>query len=295
MRVLIADRLPERCAEAMSDGHEVDVDPSLDADDLEERLDHDVLVILQYYAVYFLVAGAALRLADRVLLGAAVTALVVGPVVYLSASMRWPGAFVRDGTALSDPPAEIVRDLFLSGSYPVVTWSAPLLFGMWLGRRDLNDPRLRRWLVVIGASIGVASVVVAETLTAFGARIDEPASPWRLAAATPHSQMPLWLLGSSAAAAAVLGVSLWAADRWQQVVRPFVLTGQLALTVYVGHLLALHLAPGALRSDEVGEATLIVLAFAVAAIMVSVLWRARMPRGPLEMALRPPRKVRASL
>lgn len=269
-----------------------------------QQLDHGVNVILQAYAVLFVIAAIVLTLRDRTLLVLAAVAAAIGPVIFWFGQSRAPDVFDRSGE-VGGSVGEVAHGLLLSGPYPVVTWVGPLLFGIWLGRRDLTDERLQRRLVVIGTTVGVVSVAIAEVVTRLagvgaavgagagaGAGVDSPANAWRLAVATPHSQMPLWLLGSTATAAAVLGASLWAAPRWRRTVRPLVLTGQLALTVYVGHLVVLHLAADTLRTDLVGEAAVTVLVSSLVAMVFATLWRARFARGPLETALRPPHRWR---
>ncbi len=51
--------------------------------------------------------------------------------------------------------------------------------------------------------------------------------------------MPLWMLGSIGSSCAVLGGMLLLADWLPRATWPLAATGQLALTVYVGHLLLL--------------------------------------------------------
>jgi uncharacterized membrane protein YeiB len=63
--------------------------------------------------------------------------------------------------------------------------------------------------------------------------------------------------------------------------------GQLSLTIYVGHLLALTLWAGLLIRYDVLEATMSVTGFTVLAALAAVMWRKRFSRGPLEAALRP--------
>jgi uncharacterized membrane protein YeiB len=104
----------------------------------------------------------------------------------------------------------------------------------------------------------------------------------------PHSQMPLWLAGAAGSAVLVLGAALIAADALGRLAWPLVALGQLALTFYVGHLLALHAWYAALTSREVAEAALIVLALTTIAAGAAVAWRAVLPRGPLEAVLHAP-------
>jgi uncharacterized membrane protein len=253
-----------------------------------QLLDHGVLVIVQYYAVYFVVAAGAMTLRDSGLLAAAVLATAAGPVAYLGAWHWQPEWFSGAATALTDPPLVIARNLALSGSYPLVVWSAPLLFGMWLGRHDLRATSARWRMVAGGLAVAVAARSAAMGLGAWlGTPGTEPS--WlQLAVDDAHSEMPLWLLGATGAATAALGVSLVVADRFPRGTWPLVATGQLALTIYVGHLLVLAGWPALLERDDVRAAALSVARFTIVVAGGAVAWRLRFTRGPLEAALRLP-------
>lgn len=258
-----------------------------------QPLDHGVLVILQYYAVYFLVAGVVVGLGDRVVLGLAVALAVLGPVAYLGGQMVLPGWFEAGGpAAITDEPAQITRDLLLTGSYPVVVWSAPVLFGVWLGRRDLRAPAVRGWLV--GGGVAAAATVYGMSLALeawLGAPAEEPA--WgRLILGEAHSQMPVWLIGATAVATAVVGLTLVLADRLPRLLWPLIAAGQLAFTVYVGHLFVLAWAPQLLSRDTVAGAAVSVARFTLITALLAMAWRAVFRRGPLEVVLRLPWTLR---
>ena len=260
-----------------------------------QELDHRVLVILQDYAVLFLVGIAALGLPNRWLLGLACLIMLLGPLVFFAGEVLDPGTFDRSAVSISDPVGEIAHGLALSGPYPLITWASPFLFGMWLGRKGLRQPRVRFALVAAGA---VATLLTALVSGVLESAVATPAGSvgWdQLLVDAPHSQMPLWLLGSTGSAAFMLGASLFVADLFGRVAWPLVATGQLALTVYVGHLLVLHWWSDVLRRDTVTEALAAVLLFMVAASFIAVLWRAFFARGPLESALNLPWGVSAWL
>ncbi len=254
-----------------------------------QMLDHGVLVILQYYGLYFLVAGVALHLGDRVLLGLSVAGSVLAPVAYLALWQRFPDAFdALRGAATEVSAADVVRDLFVTGDYPVLVWGVPVLLGVWLGRRDLRAAAVRWWMVGTGLVLAVGAQLASGALVAV---VGEPASEpsWRqLADASPHTEMPLWLIGSVGSALVVLGLALVLADGLPRLTWPLAALGQLAFTVYVGHLVVLDVATDLLRYSDVGPAAWSVLRFTVVVVVLSALWRWRFPRGPLEALLRLP-------
>lgn len=254
-----------------------------------QELETNVLVILQYYALYFLVAALVMPLGDRVVLGLSGFLLVGGAVAYLALGMARPDWFAAGGPAAwSDGPAQIARDLLLTGSYPLLTWSGPVLFGMWIGRRDLRSTATRVRMVVAGSVGAVLSSGTSAVLGAGGSgSATEPV--WgQLLVAEAHSQMPLWLIGATGVATAVLGACLLLASRLPRLLWPLVTTGQLALTVYVGHLLVLAATPDLLRRETVEGALRTVGVFTVVTAALCTAWRAVASRGPLEAILRLP-------
>lgn len=246
-----------------------------------------VAVILQYYAVYFLVALAALRLADRWLLAVASTSALVGPAVIVWLHGTAPHLF-RFGVPRWDDAARIARDLVVTGYYPVVVWTAPLLLGMWLGRRDLRSP-IVAWRLVVGGAAAAAIGLVASDLLVAALGRPTSAPDWRrLAVIVPHNDMPLWVLSSTGIAVAVLGACLLVVRALPTATWPVVALGQLALTAYVLHLVVLDVAPGWLIREEVVPAWLSVVRFAAVSLVLATGWRAVAPRGPFEVLLRPP-------
>lgn len=250
-----------------------------------EALRHPVAVILHHYAGYFLFAIAVIGLPTRWLLRLAVLASLAGPLLFFAGRLALPAVFNRHSVQLGDTPLEVLWALLFTGPYPLVVWAAPLLWGLWIGRQDLHAPRLRRQLMLVGAAVAIAAVFASELLFAgFG----EPRTPadWRFAFAdTAHSQMPLWLLGAIGSAALVVGLALTAAARWPDLARRGAVLGQMALSIYVLHILVLWAAPTLVRHDDPALALLSVFGFALLAWLLATAWRRWQPRGPLEQLM----------
>jgi len=257
-----------------------------------QLLDHNVNVILQTFAALFLIGMVAHLLSDRWLLLTAGATAVIGPSVYLWGELRWPETFRREPMTWGDPAGEILHELVLTGPYPLVAWSAPLLIGMWIGRQDLRSREFATRLLVVGGVVAVATMVASDVATMTFAGPDAPQWLQSIASRAPHSQMPLWLVNGTAVAAAVLGALLLligAPTRWSG---PWVSAGQLALTIYVAHLIVLDAAPDLATSGEVGPATVRVAVATAVMLAFSHVWRAVMPHGPLEVFLRLPGRIR---
>ena len=252
-----------------------------------QGLNHDVMVILQSYALLFSVGIVVIALSDRWLLILCGVSVVLGPLVYLGVRALSALPF-GEPLQLGDPPLQILYGLLLSGPYPLITWAAPFLLGIWLGRRDLSSPLVRLDLIGIGATAALLAWALANGLQAL---LGEPAGDdgWRqLIGGSAHSQMPLWLIGGAGTAALVLGAALSVTALLGRLLYPLVTMGQLTLTIYVAHLLALHIWPWAGRPDNLLQAVGIVLGFSAVAAIAAMGWRALLPRGPLETLLNPP-------
>lgn len=260
-----------------------------------QGLDHNVLVILQYYAVYFLLAALVLSAPGWLLLAGVGLSLTLGPVLYLAGFEATPRLYSEGYAAFGEPAGEVVYDLLLAGAYPLATWTAPLLFGILLGRFDLRSAGTRASMLLGGLAVAVCSALVSRSFAPNNVSLlfDSPRYPLdagfgTLLSSEPHSQMPLWVIGATASAVAGLGLCLLLADALPRVIQPLAATGQMALTVYVGHILLLATAPELVERETILAAVLSVGTFMVVAAMVCVLWRLLLPKGPLEAVLSAP-------
>ncbi|CAN5616241.1 hypothetical protein BH23PSE1_BH23PSE1_02800 [soil metagenome] len=258
-----------------------------------QSLNISVRVILAHYGLLFVLGAACIALSGRAIAALAAGSAVFGPLGFLIGRIVDPQKFDRSPVEWTDGPLDILHGLVLSGPYPVITWAAPFLLGMLLGRRDFRARRLRLALVVGGAALALAAAFASNALESALALPSAPAGWHRLVIDRPHSQMPLWLLGSVGSALFALGVSLHAADLMGRTAWPLVAAGQIALTIYVGHLLALHWLGRAMRSSDVGGALLIVLVVMAIAAVLAVTWRAFFAKGPVESLLALPWAVAA--
>ncbi|WP_405818778.1 DUF418 domain-containing protein [Streptomyces sp. NBC_01390] len=112
--------------------------------------------ILNFYAVYFLLALPLLRLRARTLAIIAVTlALVTPQVAYVIRALLTES--VVHSIDSWDPIARLsgvgVLDLLLTGLYPAITWMTFVVTGMTLGRLDLTSGTVQRRLAVVGPAM----------------------------------------------------------------------------------------------------------------------------------------------
>jgi hypothetical protein len=268
------------------------------------RLDSPPLVILAYYALLFVLAIPFLSLRAPALAAIAVVSALVTPVVSQLLRLH------LSPSPIAEPGGRaILKELFLTGTYPALTWTAYLFIGLAIGRSNLRRIGFAVKLLVGGAVVAVLAKVVSAWLlnaaggvqalhdslpsTNFYAQdtqrwLDEglfgttPTVDWRwLLISSPHSGTTLDLAHTCATSAAVLGACLLLTrvlPRWSYL--PFAAAGSMTLTLYSAHVIALTNGNPLLvsRSDPLR----LWLAHVVVALVVATLWRTMVGRGPLE-------------
>jgi uncharacterized membrane protein YeiB len=280
--------------------------------------------ILNFYAVYFLLALPLLRLRARTLATIAVTLAVVTPQLAYALRALLTESMVTtvDGY---DPIARLsgvgVLDLFLTGLYPAITWMTFVVTGMALGRLDLSSGAVRRRLAVVGPALiafgyGVSWLVLrltggdrqimsgmpspeefAAMKDAGGAAgsFDMPVGSglwgpdaWGLLAAEPHTGSTFDLIGSLGIAITVLLCLTVALDRLpvlRRTAAPVVAVGTMSLTLYVGHILVILALPGESATPPESASAGLLLAFVLGATLFAAIWSRFFRRGPLEHLL----------
>lgn len=252
-----------------------------------QTLTSSVSVILTTYALLFLTSPLLQRLSRRALLSVAAVLLVAGPVWIVADDVTSPGTYAKQGVTLTTPPGETLHSLFLSGPYPLASWTVPFVVGLAVARLDLSRTRVQRRLAVWGAVAAVGAQLVATvSYDALGSRAD---TGWlRLLTGVAHGQMPLWLVSATGGAVLVVAVCVAVGQRTPALLRWPAVLGRYALTVYVAHVLVLAVVkpPDGLPSFALGAliSALMVTVFVVGA----VLWDRTGRQGPLEWVLRHP-------
>lgn len=270
------------------------------------ELDAGVAVILAYYAVLFVVAVPLLGRGPRLLAALAAAVAVVAPFVSFAVRddlPRSPSASPTVST-LVDDPLGLLQTVTITGYYPLIGWTAYLCAGLAVGRLALRGTRTALALLVGGALLAVAAIAVSRLLLGplggadriaeaddlSASAVDDAvgrlragnvptSTPWWLAADGAHSTTPIDLLHTTGTALAVLGLTLLLAARAGRLTAPLAAAGSMPLTLYTSHLLVL-----AIVDDDVAPLPFW-LAQVLAGLLLAVLWRRLLGRGPLEAPL----------
>jgi len=250
--------------------------------------------ILHFYGVYVAVAALLLGASTRRLLAGAAALVTgfVGMLLTLDYNAGW------DWNTLTYhglwTPAGMVRHLLFNGFHPVVPWLAFLLVGMAIGRLDMASPAVRRRLFAWGAGVALAAEGASRLLVRTLAADATPAARELIQAllgTSPMPPMPLYMLAGAGTATAVIAAAVAVGERCREAacIRPLVATGQLALTLYVAHVvigMGTLEAMGRLGHQTLPVALLASVVFCAGGVLFAHLWRRRFRRGPLEVLMR---------
>jgi hypothetical protein len=277
-------------------------------------VDTRILVILPYYGALFLLALPVLGWGARRLVvlavGAAVVAPVVSHVIRGSLALEAVGDVTWD--VVVEDPWDALLGLAVTGTYPVLTWSAYLFAGLAIGRLPLGRLATAWWLVLTGAGLAVAGWLVGQcALGLVGREVVAAAVPggavpveyvealmlgsfhgsppadawWWLGIQAPHTGTTPDLVHTTATSLMMLGLCLLVVPRVGRLAHPLVAVGSATLTLYTAHVLVmgeLEARVLGFPSTEPRAQAIVWLSQVVAALVITTAWGAPGRRGPLE-------------
>ncbi len=251
--------------------------------------------ILHFYGIYILIGACLLNASGRTLwtLAVGMSLAFVGMLLLFNYDKGWDWASLNytDFWTLKG----MLRHLFFNGFHPVIPWTAFLLAGIWLGRQDISAPAVRRKIFIGGLVAFILAEIASYLLTAwmlarfpYVNRTDIKG----LGGTDPIPPMPFYLLSAGGVALMLITGSTMLVEKLRYsfwILKPFITTGQYALTFYVAHVV---IGMGTL--EELGllsESNLLLsvasaLCFCIGGMGVAVVWRQYFKRGPLEWVLR---------
>jgi uncharacterized membrane protein YeiB len=250
--------------------------------------------ILRVYGVSLLLAAWLVQVSDRTLWAVALGTVAGFLVLFATCdfSKNWDWETLEYHRLWT--PSGALRNLFYDGFRSVFPWTGLLVFGMWLGRRDLRDAGVRRRFLGVGAGLVVAVELLSRAAVHFVTSrpdgMDREKAVYLLGT-TSMPPLPLFLLSAAGTAVAVIAASVGVAERFPlaPVVRALVATGQLAFSWYVGHIflgLGAVIALGLTETRPLAVGVGTGFAFFTVAAVISLAWRKWFRYGPLEWVMR---------
>ena len=246
-----------------------------------------VYVILPTYGALFLLAVPVLRVRAGWLLVLAAACAVASPVVALSIVPLYADAGMWE--------------VQLGLVYPVVTFLAYVLVGLAVVRAGLEERGRQVALLASGAVVATVAYVVGNVLAPVPIDAVQafPGVPYAGQGSTPsaalaqlflsprdHSSSVVDVVGTAGVAVAVIALCTLLFDGHGRgdtgsrlagrIAFPLAAVGSMPLTVYAGHLVVLAMLPGYPDSGAAWAW------FAVGSVLLAMVWRTALGRGPLE-------------
>ena len=251
--------------------------------------------ILHFYGIYIGIAALLLATPKHYLWSLSGTLIIVFAVLLLFVldydngwnweTLDYIGFWTVSG---------MIRHLFFNGFHPVIPWLAFLLIGMILGRKDMRQKKVRQrvfaWGIAVALFAEVTSWLVIQMLSP-GTSLVELEEIQIIFGTSPMPPMPLYMLAGAGTACAVIALMIGFGEKYREAawVRPFVSTGQLALTLYVAHVvigMGFLETIGRLENQTLSFAVITSLLFFMLSVVFAHYWRLRFERGPLELVMR---------
>lgn len=238
--------------------------------------------IIPYYGAMFVIAAALFTLGSRSILGIGAAAVGAGALIRM-----WVFWQIEDGADpswLTAPPDGSLRgylfDVFVNGTHPLLPWLGFFCCGIVLGRA-LSRP----WWRAAALAVGGALTVAASLVSTFAA------SPFErvVLATTPNSRGAVYVASALGTALVAYASFDWLAERFPAPTEPFRRAGQLALSLYLAHILVFNFVVdwmGWVRPAGLATALMFALAFWVVGIVLATWWHRRLGRGPAERVYR---------
>lgn len=237
--------------------------------------------ILFFYGAFFVVGALLFTLGNRWLISLGVSAALA------AAGLQWwslehDARWLLDGSAgASRSPRELVLDIFVRGTHPLLPWLLFLCVGVVLGRMLPFDRRTRTRLIAVGITCVVLGYLGRSHL------------PWQstLRSTAPYDRGVLYSLTTIGSALVAVSVIGWFAQLTStaRVTRTLAAAGQVTLTLYVGHVLVFNLlvdTTGRVTPGGLGTSLTFALGYWAIAVGIAVGWLRLFRIGPLEWVYR---------
>lgn len=240
--------------------------------------------ILPFYGVMFVVAAVLFTLRIRWIVLVGIVAALAGAAI---AQWRFERQLDGGSTAwletASRSPRQLVLDMFVNGTHPLLPWLAFFCAGIVVGR--LLDEAWWRVAAIAGGGtmFGLAQIVSGTAGTTPRAA--------QLTSTDPFDRGLLYVASALGTALIAFGGISWLAERSPRTapVRALQAAGAMSLSLYVGHALFFNLLVRELGWVEPsGLAMALTLAgiYWALAVLVAVWWRTAVGIGPAEWLYR---------
>jgi uncharacterized protein len=251
--------------------------------------------ILHFYGVYMAILMVLLTARDWIIILSALCFIIAFPNLMMVwnyetgwnfSTLEYQGFWTIKG---------FLRNLFFNGFHPVIPWTAFLLFGYWLGKKDLDNDTFVRKTFWVNTAIFIFIQIFSYLSIAFLSEGNkETAEELSFILGTdPIPPLPMYMLNGITAAFAIITACIIIARRFETniIIDALNKTGQLALTFYVAHVILGMGVVEAIKPAKMGYYSIefsvgYALVFSLICILFAVIWKRYKKAGPLEWIMR---------
>ncbi|WLR41414.1 heparan-alpha-glucosaminide N-acetyltransferase domain-containing protein [Bacillus carboniphilus] len=246
--------------------------------------------ILHYYAFYMVIASFFIKASSKKIIITALSIVFTAQLLQLLLDYEYGWNATFSQYEMFWTFKGFFSNLFFNGYHPIFPWVAFLLIGMWLGRLDFQNHQLQKKGLIVSFII----FIVVEAASFIFIKLSTPSVGMEIAYylfdTKPMPPTMLYIISSSCTSIIVIILCIQLSEKFKKtvIVQSLVYTGQLALTLYVGHFLALVFlfVFSGLTNYTLKFAIVFSFVFFLLSIISSVWWRKRFKRGPIEFLMR---------
>ncbi len=245
--------------------------------------------ILHYYGMFMVVALPFLR-ADKKTIGVGIgVTLLISMYLQLTQNYVAGWDFVHFKYVDFWTADGFLRNLMFNGFHPMFPWLAFMLMGLLISKLPIHTAIFQKKMMIFGMAIAAGAEMTSHLIITFFLK-----ETWAQAFIQTKPMPPnlFYVIAATGWAIFFISFCIWATEqcrvkRW--VLESFIYTGQLSLTHYVGHsalVLTIIDELGWLRPQSANFVLLLTLGVYASMMLLSLLWRRKFERGPIELVMR---------
>ena len=250
--------------------------------------------ILRVYGIGYFVASFFVRATNRILLGMAVSFIVIFLFMLgiFDFERNWNFENLEYQNIWTIQGA--FANIFFNGFRAVFPWVGLLFFGMWIGRLDLLDRRVSRKAITLGLAVWafaeISSAAIVSNVASAYPNLD-PELIIALFGTDSLPALPLFLLSSCGLVIAIAFALFQICERWRynRAITWVAAAGRMAFTWYIVHIaFVLGVAGYCIEIGPISPAAGFVVAagFCLIMVVVSNWYLKKYASGPLEWLMR---------
>lgn len=246
--------------------------------------------ILHYYAFYMFISSFYIITSSNTLLYSCISILTISQILQIIFNHVNKSNLFNNDPSLFLRFSDFFSNLLFNGYHPIFPWICFLLLGMWLGRLNFSLSKVRKNLLLFS----LISMIISETFSFILIKITTPLLGIQIAnslfSTNPVPPNIFYVISSSSIAIIVIVLCIYFTEKFARkiITKILILTGQMSLTYYIGHVFALIIFSylGLIKDADLLKTLILSLSFYISAMCLSYFWKLHFTRGPIELIMR---------